>query len=110
MKTIKYNKLIRDYIPRIMDEAGKKYTVSILGDNEFCLKLKEKLLEEGKEVQEADKENIINELADVLEVVEAIESYYGVDHKTVLEKKESKAIKNGKFNKRLLLEEVIEND
>ena len=110
MKAIKYNKLIRDNIPKIMDDAGKKYTVSVLNDEEFCLKLKEKLLEEGKEVQEANKEEIVGELADVLEVLEAIESYYGIEHKTVLEKKENKAVKNGRFNKRLLLEEVIEND
>ena len=110
MKTIKYNKLIRDNIPEIMDKAGKKYTVSVLEDDAFCIKLKEKLLEEGKEVKEAGKEEIVSELADVLEVVEAIESYYGIEHKTVLEKKESKAIRNGKFHKRLLLEEVIEND
>lgn len=110
MKIIKYNKLIRDNIPEIMDKAGKEYTVSVLSDEEYIEKLKTKLQEEAKEVHDASKEEIIGELADVMEVVNAIEEYYSITHEIVLEKQNKKAITNGKFKKRLLLTEVREND
>lgn len=110
MKTIKYNKLIRDKIPEIMDKAGKEYTVSVLNDEDYIEKLKTKLQEEAEEVCEASKDEIIGELADVMEVVYAIEEYYSISHDTVLEKQSKKAITNGKFEKRLLLTEVREDD
>lgn len=110
MKIIKYNKLIRDRIPEIIEKAGKEYTVKKLKDEEFILKLKEKMVEEANEVKEADSREITGELADVLEIVEAIENYYGISHEEVLNKKEAKAESNGRFEKRLLLTEVTEND
>lgn len=110
MKKIKYNKLIRDKIPEIIAKAGKSCVVEEMDNNEYNIKLKEKLIEEAKEVSGANKSEIVGELADVLEIVEAIENSYSIDHKTVINKKKMKAKSNGKFNKKLLLKEVIEND
>ena len=110
MKTLKYNKLIRDNIPEIIKVSGKECDVSILNDEEYILKLKEKIVEEAHEVVSAREDEIIGELADVLEIIEAIEKYYGIKHSEVLDKKTKKAIKNGKFDKRLLLLETREND
>lgn len=108
MQTIKYNKLIRDNIPEIITKSGKQFKVSILDSNEYINKLKEKLKEEAEEVYQANEDEIINELADVLEVIEALEKICNIDHNKLLEVKEAKAIKNGKFDKKLLLEEVIQ--
>jgi len=110
MNTIKYNKLIRDNIPDIIKAAGKECDVAILNDEEYIIKLKEKLIEEAKEVNCANDDEIIGELADVLELVDAIEEYYKIDHSVVEKKKNNKALKNGKFEKRLLLLETREND
>ena len=110
MKTIKYNKLIRDNIPEIIKASGKECDVSVLNDDEYIAKLKEKIIEEAKETAEADPTEITGELADVLEIVEAIEKYYGIEHSQVIDEKEKKAERNGKFEKRLLLKETREND
>lgn len=110
MKRIKYNKLIRDNIPEIIAKTSKSFKVQEMNNKEYISKLKEKLIEEAKEVNSVNKKEIVCELADVLEIVDAIEKYYSIDHKKVIEKKKQKAKSNGKFDKRLLLKEVIEND
>ena len=45
MKVIKYNKLIRDRIPELMENAGKSFVVEEMDDEEYLIKLKEKLIE-----------------------------------------------------------------
>jgi hypothetical protein len=43
MKTITYNKLIRDRIPEIIEASGKTAVVEQLTDDEFLQKLDERL-------------------------------------------------------------------
>jgi predicted house-cleaning noncanonical NTP pyrophosphatase (MazG superfamily) len=63
-------KLVRDLIPSIMRENGVIPKVRTLHDNkEYMRALQEKLLEEMKEYEE-DKS--LEELADIVEVVEAL--------------------------------------
>ena len=50
----------------------------------------------------------MGELADVLEIIDAIEKYYNIEHGTIEKKKQDKAIKNGGFEKKLLLVETRE--
>lgn len=38
----KYNKLVRDQIPKIIEETGKKFSTRILDDNEYIKELKKK--------------------------------------------------------------------
>lgn len=47
-----------------------------------------------------------NELADILEVIEAILNFSQISIQEVVKFKENKALKNGKFNKRIFLESV----
>lgn len=108
MKKHLYNKLIRDNIPEIIKASGKECDVRVLNDEEYILKLNEKIIEEAHEVSEADKSEITGELADVLEIIEAIEKYYNIEHGAVEKKKQDKAIKNGRFDKKLLLVETRE--
>ena len=63
MKKIIYNKLVRDRIPEIIEQAGQKCTCSILSDDDYLKMLDEKLNEELAEYQE-DKS--MEELADLL--------------------------------------------
>ena len=50
----------------------------------------------------------MGELADVLEIIEAIEKYYNIEHGAVEKKKQDKATKNGRVDKKLLLVETRE--
>ncbi len=73
MKTIKYNKLIRDKIPQIIKKDNAVPKIGYLSDKLFFRELKKKLVEESSELQEVkSKKELINEMADVLEVIQSI--------------------------------------
>ena len=64
-----YNKLVRDKIPEIIEADGKTCKTRILSNEEYIAELETKLNEEVAEYQ-ADKN--LEEMADVLEVLQAI--------------------------------------
>lgn len=102
-----YNKLIRDRIPEIIKADNRIPSLSILDAPSFRKAVKEKLVEEAKEVLEAEKkEDIINELGDVLEVVEAILSDYALSIDTVRACQAKKRAARGGFEKKLFLSYV----
>jgi predicted house-cleaning noncanonical NTP pyrophosphatase (MazG superfamily) len=84
-----YNKLVRDKIPEILDKKGVLYEKKVANDFEYREELIKKLLEETNEFF---KDKSVEELADVMEVVEALKSlpeFDGVEH-VRLEKLEEK--------------------
>ncbi len=64
-----YNKLVRDKIPEILDAKGVQYEKRTASPEEYKAELIKKLAEEIKEFEEAGSPE---ELADVIEVVEAL--------------------------------------
>lgn len=98
---MEYNKLVRDRIPEIIEQAGKVPLTHIASDGEYWNKLKEKLQEEVDEFSEKETKE---ELADVLEVVKAICDFKKIENLENLRK--SKAEKRGGFRNRIILEEV----
>lgn len=99
----KYNKLVRDLIPDIIDKEGKKYQTRILSDMEYQHELIKKLQEE---VTEFTEQSNIEELADILEVIQALTESLGSDMATVETIREQKAQDRGGFKKRIFLEWV----
>lgn len=69
---IEYNKLVRDRIPEIIRSHGDNCDMVVLGDDEYRLALRAKLCEEAQEVATASPEDLITELADVYEVLDAL--------------------------------------
>lgn len=112
MNSIKYNKLIRDKIPEIIEKDGKQCVVEIMDEQQYLKKLVEKLQEETKEfIFEFDNQNheqAIKELADLEEVILSIVNTIGLDNQGFEKIRLAKKNKNGGFEKRLLLKEVIE--
>ena len=98
-----YNKLIRDNIPEIIKSKGQEPVVRVLSDEEYIIRLKEKLLEE---VREYIEDSCIEELCDVYEILDAIKAIEGYTNAEIEAIKKAKADKNGAFNKRLFLESV----
>lgn len=64
-----YNKLVRDRIPEIIELDGRKCTTEVLSDDCWLQVLDAKLDEELSEYQE---NKALEELADLLEVMQAV--------------------------------------
>ncbi len=105
MKKTVYHKLVRDRIPEIIEEAGKKCTCSILSNEDYLALLDEKLNEELCEYQESKS---MEELADLLEVMRAVALARGSSPEEVERIRREKAERRGGFEKKILLEEVVE--
>lgn len=99
---MKHNKLVRDRISEIIKSKGGTPVTHIAGDEEYWQKLKEKLREE---VDEFDKSENIEELADIFEVVNAICDYKGFDKDALEIIRKGKAAERGEFKERIILEE-----
>jgi len=99
---MKYNKLVRDKIPDIIKKKGGKAIVHIATDKEFWIKLKEKLDEEIKEFNKAES---VEEMADILEVLNAIIRFKRFNTKTLETVRLKKLKERGGFKKKIILEE-----
>lgn len=102
---IKYDKFIRDKIPEIIEQSGKKCIVEVMDNDTYIEYLDQKLNEELAEYQQ-DKS--VEELADLLEVIYAVAIARGYSVEELERKRLDKAEKRGAFEKRLLLKSVSE--
>lgn len=105
MSSIKYNKLVRDRIPDIIEASGKQCVYATLSDDEYLKMLDEKLNEELQEYQESKS---MEELADLLEVMIAVATARGSSFEEIERIRIEKAEKRGAFARKILLTEVIE--
>jgi predicted house-cleaning noncanonical NTP pyrophosphatase (MazG superfamily) len=102
-----HNKLIRDKIPEILIAKRLKFKVSKLNNKQFSKALKNKLLEEVVELKDAKtKKELLNELADVKEVFEAILKDDKISMKDVAKRQQRKRAERGGFDKKLFLRYV----
>lgn len=100
-----YNKLVRDKIPEIIELDGKKCTARVLDDEEYLKALDAKL---DEELAEYHKDQNVEELADLLEVLYAVAEARGFTKDELEAVRERKAEKRGQFKEKLFLETVIE--
>lgn len=98
-----YNKLIRDKIPQIIEDNGKKAIIEKVSGPEYLGLLNAKL---GEELQEYLDSQKVEELADLVEVVYAILDYRGVSRQEFESIRKQKVEERGAFRDRLLLKEV----
>ncbi len=97
-----YHKLVRDRIPEVIRRDGGSVSAHRAMDFEYWPKLKEKLLEE---VGEFNRDETPEELADILEVVDAIMKYKRFSSDQIRGIKEKKAEERGRFYDRIILDE-----
>ena len=103
---IKYNKLVRDNIPDIIQKSGKKARYRVLrNDRDFDKALKAKLIEEANELYIAEtEEECVEELADIVTVLSVL----------LAKREQTKAVaraklsQKGGFTERYFLESVEE--
>ncbi|MED1103263.1 nucleoside triphosphate pyrophosphohydrolase [Bacillus paramycoides] len=105
-----YNKLIRDKIPQIIKNNGKTPTTRILNENEYIKEICKKTEEELTEYLEAKtKPNKLEELADLLELINALAEHEGTTLEEINTIRKKKAEERGGFKNRVFLIEVTDN-
>lgn len=105
MKTIEYNKIVRDKIPEIIKRDLKECLTKNVSGKEKLQYLYRKLFEEGKELSESGS---VEELADVQEVLNAIAKELNITPNELERVRAEKANKRGGFDKGIVLLEVKE--
>lgn len=96
-----YNKLVRDNIPSIIQEDNEIPITRILSDAEYRQELYKKLLEECNELITAKtSNNIIEEAADIFEVLKAISELEGKNIDAVIESSKQKKVKKRRINQK----------
>ncbi len=93
-----YNKLVRDNIPEILDAKGVSYEKRVADEEEYKVELLRKL---NEEISEFSTDGDVEELADVLEVIEALKKL--PEYENVEEIRLKKREERGGFDKRLIL-------
>jgi predicted house-cleaning noncanonical NTP pyrophosphatase (MazG superfamily) len=111
-----FNKLVRDNMVDIYEHdvqnkiSASDYKVRYMTPEETLEKLKDKLLEESQEVFEAygleDKTNLKEEMADVIEVIDAMLFHNQISLEEVLAIRDAKRAKKGGFEKGIFLESI----
>ncbi len=100
---VQYNKLVRDRIPEIITATGKSCTTVTLSEQDYLRMLDSKL---DEELAEYHKDQTIEELAALLEVIRAVAVARGYSLEELERVRAEKAAKRGGFEKRILLKEV----
>jgi len=96
----KYNKLVRDMIPEIIESSGKKCKWHKAQNRALPTYLGKKLVEEAREFQENPSNE---ELADIMEVIYTIEQVMGLNRYAKIG---LKAYNRGTFENHIILDWV----
>lgn len=106
-----YPKLVRDLVPEVVEEVTgtKVQTRTLEDDSEYLQYLLKKVEEEAHELAHAENDgHIIEEAADVMELIDTILEFKGLDMNMVRNAQRDKAKKRGGFKKRILMLEKVE--
>jgi len=98
-----HQKLIRDNIPEIIEANNGESETRTLSEIDFEKELRKKLIEEAIEVANAPSDKLLDELADMLELIKSIASNYKIDYLDIEKRQIEKRRERGTFAKRLFL-------
>lgn len=100
-----YDKLVRDLIPEITRANEETPVTHVAEGDAYRRRLREKLCEEAEEFRESGDPE---ELADVLEVLDAIREAEEIADETLTGHRAEKADERGRFEEGIVLERVDE--
>lgn len=104
-----YDKLIRDLIPDLARAEGRELQVRVARDLELDRLFSRKLIEEAAEVGDAlaagDRTALVDELADLHTVLQAVAQRHGIAYEDVLQAAQRKRDRRGGFDAGLVLAE-----
>ncbi len=105
MAIITYNKLVRDKIPELIEADGKNCETEILSDEDYLKALDAKL---DEELAEYHKDQNVEELADLLEVIYACAVARGYSKEELEMMRTLKVKQRGEFKNKIFLRKVVE--
>jgi len=100
---MKFEKLVRDRIPEIIESKGETAVTHIAEEREFREKLREKL---DEEIEEFDKSPNAEEMADIQEVLQALAKAHDIKWDRMKEIQKKKAKERGGFEQRIILDKT----
>lgn len=107
MRKFYQNKLWRDKLIKIREEKGAIIHSIPLSHVEFNEELGMKLLEEANEVYAAETpEEMMDEIADVLEVLDCILQFHGISKEETVALQEKKRLEGGSYTDQRLIDYV----
>ncbi|MBS3967007.1 MAG: nucleoside triphosphate pyrophosphohydrolase [Truepera sp.] len=98
-----FNKLVRDRIPEIIQAEGRTFQLETLDNGAYLAALMQKLIEEAEELAAASPEKRKEELADILEVLDAIVVTLDYDRVEILAEQRRRRAERGSFFERIKL-------
>ncbi|WP_342556799.1 nucleoside triphosphate pyrophosphohydrolase [Lysinibacillus sp. FSL P4-0201] len=100
---------MRDKILEVIEAKGLSYHAHILEPSELVKAIKAKMIEEATEFYEAQhKEDSVEELADILELIHMAIGVLGVSFEELEETREHKRNARGGFEKGIYLIDVVD--
>lgn len=107
MYSFKLNKLVRDKLIERMKSSGVKVNYRILDNDEYVLRLKEKVVEEALEVLNAKNiDEVKTELGDLTEVINSLIVAIGISNEDIKNTRAEKAELCGGFKEKIYIESV----
>ncbi|HEY5156213.1 MAG TPA: nucleoside triphosphate pyrophosphohydrolase [Acidimicrobiales bacterium] len=97
-------KLVRDLIPEIIRDSGREPVVRVLDQPEYLTELLRKLVEEAEEAATSPREKLLEEIADVHEVLLALLAALNETLPSLESLASEKRSSRGAFRDRLYLE------
>lgn len=113
MPTFRFNKLVRDKLPKMYAQLRQAIVTKKLSDSELLIALHQKLIEEASEIplESGTHTQVVSELSDVEQVMDDIRSQLGVSRKEVDEAKQEKFAKKGGFSEGIFVQQIeLKND
>lgn len=111
MRKFQFKKLVRDkIIEAMLSDPGQEPDYRTMDDTEYEAELKTKLVEEVAEIAKAADDELIGELADIEEIIDAILKLKGFTREQLQGKQNAKRDRVGGFEKRAYVESVSVED
>jgi predicted house-cleaning noncanonical NTP pyrophosphatase (MazG superfamily) len=104
---MRFNKLVRDKVPDIIEKKGKTIHIHTAKRKEFKKLLRKKLREE---VSEYLRDGSPETLVDALEVIYALAGMDGVTKHKLEKLRKEKSDDRGSFDEGIVLDEIKDND
>lgn len=113
MPTFRFNKLVRDKMPELYAAMNERIVSKKLTGKELLAALKDKMVEEAGEmpVESDERQALINELADVEQVMDDFKQVLGITDDEIGQAKQVKLQKKGGFSEGIFVETItLENE